>query len=893
MRNALSLWWRSRIDVFISIVVCLAIVGVAIANAELVTVGKLSVGSNWRGLYDILVTAPGQDFGGASTKGLVDSNFVTAAGAQGISIAQLSRVRAISGVSVAAPIGLVGSLQDAAQTPSLILIDDPVGGNSDLTASPEVLRLTSTLRRETSLGTITLSKSAGVVELVKRNAKTVDDLSSAAASGYPNGFEPQGNNLYYQIPLGALPSFPSTVIAIDPKAEAKLEGRSQSAFLKPLTSLPSDRTTADGAEWAKKVNSSKYLVQQTAIQQAVADKVTKDEVIPLIVNASQSADLQLTVSVQKAVGETASASPNLSTLLRSGTFASPVNITKNVSGLATPFSSPDLAVLLPGSNLPKGNSAGSFYGSSTGLVPVLVSRPNYLPTQATTGDVKTPKFKVVPKGVVAADGSTPTAGEQVLTGQDPSVGLVRAYRGTVTLKGGAGESALAAPVGQFVNSDLQSPQLYAASYVPSGIYDGSTSRLLTKGDGGSATTGLPISANLSGVDFLSSPPGAFTDLQGGEALRGSAPIDAIRVRVAGIDSYSASSRAKIESVAAQIAKLGLQATVVAGSSPQPVEVYVPKYRVGASANSNLGWVRQSWTTLGAAVTVSNALSSTQFALLCVALLAVVLAFAAATLVQARRRRPQSQSLREVGWTDRQIASFWTLSRAPGVVAVIGVSVVSYFLSAGTATDAVALACVCIVAVVSTAIGVWLSSRTGQSRPKRPGRAGAAAITPLSIAARHLSSAPGSLFLQVFGVVAVGTSAAFALAAFEAGRVASGETRLAGVAVDSTQVASLVLGASGVMAAVILTMLGRRAELARRTAEAETLLHIGFSARTIRSILNIESLTVGAVGVVLTGITAAVVAVVSGGGVAVFLLGIAACVVVTVAIIWTGTRKVAE
>lgn len=892
MRRSLARWWRSRLEVLVSLVVCIALVCVSVANAEVVSAANLAVNNNWRGLYDVLVTAPGQTFGGSSTSGLVDSNFVTMAGQSGISLSKLAEIRAISDVSVAAPIGLVGSLRDAPQTPSLILIDDPVNGRSDLTAPLEVLRLESTLTEHTSLGNNALSKSVGIVAITRRSASTINSPSPGSVGGYPNGFAPQSNNLYYQVPLGALPSFPTTVIAIDPKSEIALLGSKAGAYLKGLLKLPAQRTTANGKTWATRVDSSKYLVQQTAIQQAVANKVSGDRIVPLLVNASQANDLTLTVSIQHELGGVTTNEEALSSLLSSGIFSPPTVITKRVPGLATPFASPDLSVLMPGSELPKGETAGSFYGSDTGLLPQLVSRPTYAPALTKSPTSGTPAFRVKPDGVVTADGGMADAAQAALTGQQASVGLSRAYRATIAVKGASGSSALAAPVGQFSNRDLESTAVNSVSYVPSGIYDGSKSTLVQRPNGPVAGKGISVKANLSGVDFLSTPPGAFTDLQGGEALRGSAPIDAVRVRVAGIHSYSTSSRHKVEDVAAKIARLGLQATIVAGSSPEPVEVYVPSYRLGErSPKADLGWVRQSWTTLGAAVTVSSALTSMQYALQITALAAVLLAFATTTLIRARRRQENSRLLRDLGWSDSALRRYWLASQAPSVLAVILVGAASYWFAGPSSFGSLVLTGVVVFVASVTVSAVTVSTRAIVTRSAATPAPRRSVESVASLAWRHVMKSPSALFLQVFALLAVGMCTAIAYGAISGAKTNSGHTRLAELATSSTALASLILGLTGVAAAIVLGTLGRRAELARREGEAKVLVAIGFDQSLIALMWRIEAAVVSVLGLFCTLLFAGALGVVVTLGPWGLGSALVACAAAALVLVLSTNRKV--
>jgi hypothetical protein len=59
---------------------------------------------SWRGAYDILVT-PGGQAGSEGGQGLVDANFATATSGANVSGDQVSAIRHVPGVDVAAPIG--------------------------------------------------------------------------------------------------------------------------------------------------------------------------------------------------------------------------------------------------------------------------------------------------------------------------------------------------------------------------------------------------------------------------------------------------------------------------------------------------------------------------------------------------------------------------------------------------------------------------------------------------------------------------------------------------------------------------------------------------------------------------------------------------------------------
>jgi hypothetical protein len=81
------------------------------------------VSRNWRGAYDILVTPAGRSpsHAAAETRGLIEPDFISYGGAGGISLSTLSAIRAIRGVSVAAPISFVGYLDSASIIPDVFI----------------------------------------------------------------------------------------------------------------------------------------------------------------------------------------------------------------------------------------------------------------------------------------------------------------------------------------------------------------------------------------------------------------------------------------------------------------------------------------------------------------------------------------------------------------------------------------------------------------------------------------------------------------------------------------------------------------------------------------------------------------------------------------------------
>ncbi|MGG0664984.1 hypothetical protein ABE042_12835 [Viridibacillus arvi] len=90
--------------------------------------------------------------------------------------------------------------------------------------------------------------------------------------------------------------------------------------------------------------------------------------------------------------------------------------------------------------------------------------------------------------------------------------------------------------------------------------------------------------------FIPQPAGGLITLESAEIIKGSKPIDAIRVRVAGISKYNKLAQQKIEKVATKLLQDGYEVDIVAGSSFKNATLEV----------EGIGKVIAPWTTLGVA-----------------------------------------------------------------------------------------------------------------------------------------------------------------------------------------------------------------------------------------------------------------------------------------------------
>lgn len=438
---------------------------------------------------------------------------------------------------------------------------------------------------------------------------------------------------------------------------------------------------------------------------------------------------------------------------------------------------------------------------------------------------------------------------------NPAVaGVEAAYAGVESLwsLGMNQSSLLAVPVGSFDATEVEADES-AANYVPLGAYAPVSS---TVSDGANAgTTMLP---SLAGLGLVSPRTVAIASIESAPLWRGSTPISAIRVRVAGIDGYTPGSQQRVIEVARAIEDLGLAASIVAGSSPTDVDVAVAAYAFGTmdaageQTVGGLGTVTQRWSELGAAARVELSVSSATLAILGVALAAGMLLLGAVQVAGIPGRRRQAVIMREVGFTRARIARWFAAEEVPGLAIVAGVGAAAVWLSGGTGVAALAgLAAVATVLVLAIA-SVWAGSRvTGHrtARDVRSRRLGARSVA--GFGARQALVHPLTTAIHVLAIVIVGVASAGLFSAVLAGREGAGQSSLALLATSSQLLPQLVLGAAGVVGGILLARLTRRLDLAERAEQWSMLRAAGWTSGQLTFAQRVEGVAIGVPALVLT------------------------------------------
>ncbi|MFJ7368017.1 hypothetical protein ACIQVU_01005 [Lysinibacillus sp. NPDC098008] len=187
-------------------------------------------------------------------------------------------------------------------------------------------------------------------------------------------------------------------------------------------------------------------------------------------------------------------------------------------------------------------------------------------------------------------------------------------------------------VGTFLPTKTESNQLSSS---PLGIY--STASIQTIQGHILKPTTIPGS-------FIPQPAGALISLESAEMIKGPKPIDAIRIRVAGIQAYNDEAQAKIEKVAIDLLQLGYEVDIVAGSSfvNQTLDV------------EGIGQVVAPWTTLGVAQELEENWNHLTFMTTVLFIAFAFVWFVARLLFEKNLLKNEDELLRIMGWQRKQI-----------------------------------------------------------------------------------------------------------------------------------------------------------------------------------------------------------------------------------------------
>lgn len=379
-----------------------------------------------------------------------------------------------------------------------------------------------------------------------------------------------------------------------------------------------------------------------------------------------------------------------------------------------------------------------------------------------------------------------------------------------------------------------------------------------------ALGGRPLEPSGNPSGYLSAPPLLLTNLaslpkllEGSGSPQRTAPISAIRVRVADVHGYSERSAERVRLIAERIAQAtGLDVDITLGSSPAPQTVELP---AGAFGRPDLR-LTENWSALGVASTITKAVDRKSAALFLLVLVVCVLFLGNAVSAAVRDRRPELAVLACLGWPARQIGALLlgevaTLGLAAGVLAVG----LAFPLGAalGIRVDwERALLAVPVALLLALVAGLAPALRAARAHPAaalRPPVASARWVrrprTLAGLALVNLVRTPGRTVLGA-GALAIGVAAltlvaatAYAFRGAIVGSLLGDTVSLSVRGADAlAAVATVLLGGGAVADVLYLNIRDRAAELA-------TLRATGWTDAALGRLIGYEGLALGALGAV--------------------------------------------
>lgn len=374
----------------------------------------------------------------------------------------------------------------------------------------------------------------------------------------------------------------------------------------------------------------------------------------------------------------------------------------------------------------------------------------------------------------------------------------------------------------------------------------------------------PLEPSGNPAGYLSAPPLLLTSLaavpkllEGDVTPTRTAPISAIRVRVADVAGYTERSAERVRLIAERIADAtGLDVDLTFGSSPAPQTVELP---AGSFGRPELR-LTEPWSALGVASVITKAVDRKSLVLFGLVLVVCALFLGNAVSAAVRDRRPELAVLACLGWSAQRIAALVlgevaALGLAAGLLA-LGLAfplAIALGIEIGWHQAALAVPVALLLALVA---GLVPALRAAGAHP-------AAALRPLVAPARWVRR-PRSLF----GMALVNVVRTPGRTLLGAGALAIGLTALTLVSAAAYAFRGAIVGSllgdtvslnvrgADTLAAVVTVLLGAGAvadvlylNVRDRAAELSTLRALGWTDTALSRLVGYEGLLIGALGAV--------------------------------------------
>jgi len=807
-------------------------------TAQVRTLGTVS--ANYRAAYDILVRPKGARTAVESRTGTVQPDFLSGIYG-GISMAQYHQIQRIPGVKVAAPIAMVGYAQLNASVfvpvPRAALAGSGrqlyristtyVSGNgaSRVAQPPSYLYVTPLRLRGGDNAPATDGTGPGCTLYQGSSVSPKANPFGSAAQSYASCWSRVNQ---YNLPVGGPDThraagyyvewnIPVLIAAIDPDAEAKLDGLNKAVV---SGSYLTENRGDSGPTFPVLASSDSGMNEyaQTTVQRLAAPPKMPDMNAAWV--SAQGSDPGRTVAAEHTTAQQAYTrvvrghGPGLTLTNRQGTFTgipfsgywsvSPVDYQRTTAGVLTPR--------------PVVNPSSVWYIGDGYAAPMDDEDSQY---RTVTSHLKTGAENPGPGAVFPFI--------KIAGSFDPA--RIRSFDPLSQVPLGDYQPVAAAPATAASRRALHGGQLRPDQNL-----------------------GGLVSQPVNLITTLSALP-ALEDTQFFTGVHASDPVSVVRVKVAGVTGPGALSRARINAVAQQIAeRTGLDVDIVAGSSPSPVTIHLPADRFGQPPLA----LTQNWVKEGVAVAILSEVDKTSVVLFTLILVVCVLFVANAATAAVRGRRRELGVLAAVGWRRSRLfatvlgelagiglaAGLLAAAIAVPISAALGLAV-----SPGRALLAVPVAIA--VAVVAGLVPAGLAARADPVSSVRPpvlpaGRAHQPrGIT--SLAVLNVARTPGRTLTGVASLAA-GIAALTMLTAVTVafrGQI-TGSLLGNAVAVQARGVDYIAAGATvalGVLAVADVVFLN----ITERAAELATIRSFGWHDSTLARLVITEGAIIGVIG----------------------------------------------
>lgn len=815
---------RSPAKVITYALLAVSLVLTAVLDARSSEGTRAAIASDWRGAYDILVLGPqASDEGvlaGESGQELVDPNFANIT-AEPISSELVGKVSQLDDVEISAPVGFLARLGNTMDWAGLSIPLDVFETDPD-----QAFDLSWEVTGDDGTGARLLQDETGTLRV---DVSGYDGVSTGTASEVgivvdaSIGVDTFVADDILTVSLWPLPVAASTVFAIDPAAEQELLGET-GRFLDPLLDYSGIAAGVDEPMTSQFVHD---LADDDPVRQQLVDLTGRpapaltgmygvdSPLAPILRNSEAHPPMHLDLSITK-VDDSGSGDAASRT---------PVGITSlDVSAERRPFAAASLRLPWPGTDA---------------VVPTFYTPPDRpttlsglsLDPASDPPEARRPAVVAQPQGFVRA---VPNDASLLLDGT--GIGQEQTYRsagGAPQLRLGNRASTGGAPVevGTYTPAQIDIERS-AASYVPMGAYDPGRATVAVPEHRG-VDRGTELEPTLHGLGVVAQGSTAVTTLEGARAFGVTDPVTAIRVKVAGVDDYSEAAVNRIESLAAQIAALGLRTFVVAGSSPQDVQVYVPDFGFGSTKPdvdqqvADLGWVDVPFTTLGAAVESETALTgiASQLAMIVIGLTAVALAVALGS--QTRTRAAANRTLIVLGW-ERKARLGWFFREDLAGIALLVIAGVLSIVVAPDSRLGLGRAAMLTLGALLAATGAAVTATSHRTRRRHASltRGTKKQPTLLKTVGRFVYSDMGMLVLRTAGILTVTCTLAAAGTLLADVTATVGVTTIGELAATQMLPAALALLATGAVSGVVVLTIATKLDTQRSRRRRHILNHYG-------------------------------------------------------------------